>query len=93
MAHVSEPITCVYVLMLLTPLACHPTLYYPALLGALQHRGRQVKQDLYGELITTQGHEKLQRELFEDTGYVKAPREKKPTLQEGAPRSLGTGTL
>lgn len=52
-----------------------------------------MEQDLADELITLQGYEKLLRELFEDAGYLKAPRENEPTQQEGTARGLGTETL
>ncbi|XP_005007428.1 N-acetylglucosamine-1-phosphotransferase subunit gamma isoform X1 [Cavia porcellus] len=95
LAHVSEPSTCVYALTFETPLVCHPhsLLVYPTLPEALQRRWDQVEQDLADELITLQGYEKLLRELFEDAGYLKAPRENEPTQQEGTARGLGTETL
>ncbi|XP_012503133.1 PREDICTED: N-acetylglucosamine-1-phosphotransferase subunit gamma isoform X2 [Propithecus coquereli] len=95
LAHVSEPSTCVYSLTFETPLVCHPhsLLVYPALPEALQQRWDQVEQDLADELITPQGHAKLLRALFEDAGYLKAPGENEPALQEGGPEGLGSETL
>ncbi|XP_023567501.1 N-acetylglucosamine-1-phosphotransferase subunit gamma isoform X1 [Octodon degus] len=95
LAQVSEPSTCVYALTFETPLVCHPhsLLVYPTLPEALQWRWDEVEQDLADELITPQGYEKLLREVFEDAGYLKAPRESEPTQQEGATRGLGVETL
>ncbi|XP_023045045.1 N-acetylglucosamine-1-phosphotransferase subunit gamma isoform X1 [Piliocolobus tephrosceles] len=95
LAHVSEPSTCVYALTFETPLVCHPhaLLVYPTLPEALQRRWDQVEQDLADKLITAQGHEKLLRTLFEDAGYLKAPKENEPTQLEGGPDSLGFETL
>ncbi|XP_036266865.1 N-acetylglucosamine-1-phosphotransferase subunit gamma isoform X2 [Pipistrellus kuhlii] len=86
LAHVSEPSTCVYALTFETPLVCHPhsLLVYPALPTALQQRWDQVEQDLADELITSQGHEKLLRALFQDAGYLKAPEESESAQEGGA---------
>ncbi|XP_057605030.1 N-acetylglucosamine-1-phosphotransferase subunit gamma isoform X8 [Hippopotamus amphibius kiboko] len=65
LAHVSEPSTCVYALTFETPLVCHPhsLLVYPALPSALQQRWDSVEQDLADELITSQAHKALSKEM------------------------------
>lgn len=65
LAHVSEPSTCVYALTFETPLVCHPhsLLVYPALPTALQQRWDQVEQDLADELVTSQAHKELSKEI------------------------------
>ncbi|XP_039102737.1 N-acetylglucosamine-1-phosphotransferase subunit gamma [Hyaena hyaena] len=94
LAHVSEPSTCVYALTFETPLVCHPhsLLVYPALPTALQRRWDRVEQSLADELITTQGHAKLLRALFEEAGYLKPP-EEGDSAQEGGAKGLVFQTL
>ncbi|XP_055991235.1 N-acetylglucosamine-1-phosphotransferase subunit gamma [Sorex fumeus] len=95
LAHVSEPSTCVYALTFETPLVCHPhsLLVYPVLPPALQLRWDQAEQDLADELITSQGHRKLLKVIFEDAGFLKAPEERRPMEQAEDARGLAFDTL
>ncbi|XP_043825373.1 N-acetylglucosamine-1-phosphotransferase subunit gamma isoform X2 [Dromiciops gliroides] len=85
LARVSEPSTCVYSLTFETPLVCHPhaLLVYPTLPENLQHKWDRTEQSLADELITSQGYDKLLKEVFEEAGYLKASAEKEAVNPEG----------
>ncbi|XP_022095555.1 N-acetylglucosamine-1-phosphotransferase subunit gamma-like [Acanthaster planci] len=73
--NVSEPTTCEYAIVFVTPLVCHPhsLLVYPTLSEALRSRWDEIEGELFNEEITLQGYQKKLTQIFQDAGYVLDP--------------------
>ncbi|XP_062848760.1 N-acetylglucosamine-1-phosphotransferase subunit gamma isoform X2 [Trichomycterus rosablanca] len=73
LVRVSEPQTCLYLLVFETPLVCHAhsLLVYPVLSERLRKEWDEIEQNRYEDLITEQGYNKMLRGLFEEAGFLK----------------------
>ncbi|XP_038064599.1 N-acetylglucosamine-1-phosphotransferase subunit gamma-like [Patiria miniata] len=71
-ANVSEPSTCEYSMVFITPLVCHQhsLLVYPTLSESLRSRWDEIEGELFNEEITLQGYQKKLTQIFQDAGYV-----------------------